>query len=271
MSGIYKVILPTGLSIITESVYKIRIKSVLFGNCEPFNKIQLSRHIKESHTKMHTLVCHSLIQLHKQCPPSGRSPMTTASPISSPVVHFFVQASQSSGHMISLILPDGQRFKISKAQFMDRAITLKYFNAGQPFKYEGVVSTLPPAKGNQAKIWILIDPLPQAAFRSGCIMNSKNVTQLIWLYRVQTLDEISQRSSPCQVGRPRLQWKLHCAGGGLLRSLLLTSLISMIWLLSLKHLVMLLGWLSVFIRTGLRVLICTLSICFCSFGLARDP
>ncbi|EEH39704.2 TTL domain-containing protein [Paracoccidioides lutzii Pb01] len=110
------------------------------------------------------LTMHILV-VNDDGPPSNQS---------SPYVHSLVHTLQSSGHVVSVVLPHRQRSWIGKAHLVGDTVKPTYFRPGTLYKDDGTIHHLPlGAEGESGNPdpncdeWILIDSTPASCVQIG--------------------------------------------------------------------------------------------------------
>ncbi|KAK2880106.1 hypothetical protein FQN49_000553 [Arthroderma sp. PD_2] len=89
---------------------------------------------------------------------------------SSPYVHSLVHTLQSSGHVVSVVLPHRQRSWIGKAHLVGATVKPTYFHPGTLFQDDGTVHALPrkeERKSSEGDEWVLIDSTPASCVQIG--------------------------------------------------------------------------------------------------------
>jgi tubulin---tyrosine ligase len=84
---------------------------------------------------------------------------------SSPYVHSLVSTLQSSGHKVSVILPDTQRSWIGKAHMVGQTLTPSYFRPGTLLEEDGIHSKVPFNDGGEE--WVLVNGTPASCVQIG--------------------------------------------------------------------------------------------------------
>ncbi|KAF3491517.1 TTL domain-containing protein [Arthroderma uncinatum] len=89
---------------------------------------------------------------------------------SSPYIHSLVHTLQSSGHVVSVVLPHRQRSWIGKAHLVGATVKPTYFHPGTLFQDDGTVHPLPRSEEreiSEGDEWVLIDSTPASCVQIG--------------------------------------------------------------------------------------------------------
>ncbi|EZF32102.1 5'/3'-nucleotidase SurE [Trichophyton interdigitale MR816] len=89
---------------------------------------------------------------------------------SSPYIHSLIHTLQSSGHVVSVVLPHRQRSWIGKAHLVGATVKPTYFHPGTLFQDDGTIHSLPRSEegeGSEGDEWILIDSTPASCVQIG--------------------------------------------------------------------------------------------------------